>query len=80
LEGARPEKEEFKKEEFETEEFETEEFETEEFETEEFKSLKGRNFLEKLIKAGPIKIITSFLTILEPDTAAHFYQDRLRSY
>jgi hypothetical protein len=36
--------------------------------------------LEKLIKAGPIKIATSFLAILEPDTAAHFYQDQLRSY
>ncbi|HOW14758.1 MAG: hypothetical protein QUS12_01875 [Methanosarcina sp.] len=54
--------------------------EKEEFRKEGFKSLKGRNFLEKLIKAGPIKIATSFLAILEPDTAAHFYQDQLRSY
>ncbi|MEL7662785.1 MAG: hypothetical protein AAGU10_01475 [Methanosarcina mazei] len=36
--------------------------------------------MEKLIKARPIKMVTSFLAILEPDTAAHIYQHHLRAY
>ncbi|WP_410508452.1 hypothetical protein RSJ42_17155 [Methanosarcina hadiensis] len=31
--------------------------------------------MEKLIKARPIKMVTSFLALLEPGTAAYFCQD-----
>jgi len=39
-----------------------------------------RIFLEKLIKARLIKIVKSFLKLLEPGTAAHYCKAILQAY